>query len=145
MVSKIPGESNKEIWHRMGDLGKIDSLGRVWFYGRKSHRVITSDTTLFTIPCEAVLNRHPRVARSALVGVNSDRSGAKTPVIVIELKPGFRPTRRLLKELNELKNSSGLTKGLAEILFRNKFPVDPRHNAKIFREKLAIWAEKRVK
>jgi len=144
-ASKIPAEAKKEIWHRMGDLGKIDTHGRLWFYGRKSHRVKTIASTMFTIPCEAVFNRHPHVARSALVGINSDRSGAKKPVIVIELKPGFRPNRKLMKELNELKNSSKLTEGISEILFKNNFPVDPRHNAKIFREKLAFWAEKRIK
>ncbi|MFH0842209.1 MAG: fatty acid CoA ligase family protein [Bacteroidota bacterium] len=145
MVSKIPGENKKEIWHRMGDLGKIDSLGRVWFYGRKSHRVITSDTTLYTIPCEAVFNLHPYVSRSALVGVKHEKSGIRQPVIIIQLKPGFQTDRKLMQELIELKNSSGLTKGISEILFKKKFPVDPRHNAKIFREKLALWAEKRLK
>lgn len=144
-ASKIPDESSKEIWHRMGDLGKIDPHGRLWFYGRKSHRVITSYTTLFTIPCEAVFNRHPDVARSALVGVKPDKSGVKEPVIIIQLKPGFHPDKKIMQELMELKNSSGLIKGISKILFKNKFPVDPRHNAKIFREKLALWAEKRIK
>jgi hypothetical protein len=31
------------------------------------------------------------------------------------------------------------------VLYHPAFPVDIRHNAKIFREKLALWAEKRVK
>ena len=74
-LSKIHDLVTNEIWHRMGDLGKIDLNGRLWFYGRKSHRVITSEGTLFTIPCEAVFNRHPGVVRSALVGVTSNISG----------------------------------------------------------------------
>ena len=70
-LSKIPDRATNEIWHRMGDLGKIDKHGMLWFYGRKSHRVITSFGTMFTIPCEAVFNRHIRCAaflarRSAL-------------------------------------------------------------------------------
>ncbi|MBN1249707.1 MAG: AMP-binding protein, partial [Anaerolineae bacterium] len=31
----------KEIWHRMGDLGYFDAQGRLWFCGRKAHRVTT--------------------------------------------------------------------------------------------------------
>jgi acyl-CoA synthetase (AMP-forming)/AMP-acid ligase II len=27
------------FWHRMGDLGYLDTSGRLWFCGRKSHRV----------------------------------------------------------------------------------------------------------
>jgi hypothetical protein len=31
------------------------------------------------------------------------------------------------------------------VLFHPSFPVDIRHNAKIFREKLAVWAARRVR
>jgi len=31
------------------------------------------------------------------------------------------------------------------VLFHNAFPVDIRHNSKIFREKLALWAETKLK
>jgi olefin beta-lactone synthetase len=144
-LSKIPDESTNEMWHRMGDLGEIDGHGRLWFYGRKSHRVKASGSTLFTIPCEAVFNRHPHVVRSALVGIKPDKSGVKKPVICIQLKPGFHPTKKIIRELNELRDSSKITKGISDILFKKYFPVDPRHNAKIFREKLARWAAKRIK
>jgi hypothetical protein len=30
------------------------------------------------------------------------------------------------------------------VLFHPAFPVDIRHNAKIFREKLAVWASRKV-
>src|SRR6202030_3608242 len=69
------------IRHRMGDLGYLDEQGRVWFCGRKSHRVITTDGTLYTIPCEAVFNTHPAVYRSALVGVG--RNGTREPVLCV--------------------------------------------------------------
>ncbi len=144
-LSKIRNLQTQEIWHRMGDLGRIDVKGRLWFYGRKSHRVITESGTLFTIPCEAVYNCHPQVARSALVGITTYDPEIKRAVIIIELEQGFHPSKDLMKELHELGNSSNLTKGISDILFCKKFPVDPRHNAKIFREKLAIWAERRIK
>ena len=53
----------------MGDLGYLDAQGRLWFCGRRAHRVKTKAGTLFTIPCEAIINEHPDVARSALVGI----------------------------------------------------------------------------
>ena len=70
------------FWHRMGDLGWRDKKGRIWFCGRKSHRVVTAEETLFTIPCEAIFNAHPGVYRSALVGVGP--AGQQQPVICIE-------------------------------------------------------------
>ena len=54
--AKIDDPATGGFFHRMGDLGGRDSQGRIWFCGRKSHRVETGIETLFTIPCEAVFN-----------------------------------------------------------------------------------------
>ena len=130
------------VWHRMGDVGRLDDRGRVWFCGRKAHRVVTADGTLFTVPCEAIFNRHPQVFRSALVGVG-DRANRR-PVICVELEAGTAWTDRLREELLESAASSPLTRKIGTILHHPGFPVDIRHNAKIFREKLAVWAAGRL-
>jgi acyl-CoA synthetase (AMP-forming)/AMP-acid ligase II len=133
------------IIHRMGDVGWMDQKGRIWFCGRKSHRVITAGGTLFTIPCESLFNKNPRVFRSALVGVGP--SGRQEPVICIELhKTDDGKNRgRLEKELLEIAAGNELTNSIKTILFHKAFPVDIRHNSKIFREKLALWAKKKTK
>ena len=129
----------------MGDLAWMDEKGRLWFCGRKSHRVITATRTLFTIPCESLFNRHPRVFRSALVGIGLPPQ--QEPVICIELhKSDDSKNRALLeKELLEIAAANELTNGIKTILFHKAFPVDIRHNSKIFREKLARWTEKKLK
>jgi hypothetical protein len=53
--------------------------------------------------------------------------------------------RKLEKELLSMAAANKLTKRIQTVLFHKAFPVDIRHNSKIFREKLAIWAEKKVK
>ncbi|MDR0327584.1 MAG: AMP-binding protein, partial [Planctomycetaceae bacterium] len=58
-------DSEGQIWHRMGDVGYVDEQDRFWFCGRKAHRVVTVERTYFSIPCEAIFNRHPKVYRSA--------------------------------------------------------------------------------
>ncbi len=137
-------KDNKQIWHRMGDLGWRDSKGRIWFCGRKSHRVITEEMTLFTIPCEAIFNNHPRVFRSALVGVGPPKR--QTPVICIELEAGDDGGNKkgLRDALLETAKAHEHTKSIETILFHKAFPVDIRHNSKIFREKLAVWVEKKL-
>ncbi len=137
-LTKINDEDR--IWHRMGDLGWMDKKGRIWFCGRKSHRVITKNGTLFTIPCEAIFNNHPEVFRSALVGVGPRHE--QKPVVCIEIEAGNKRKnkKKLKKELFKLAKSSVLTKDIETILFHKAFPVDIRHNSKIFREKLARWA-----
>ncbi|MCJ7815088.1 MAG: fatty acid CoA ligase family protein, partial [Xanthomonadales bacterium] len=44
LMSKIAGE-NGETWHRMGDVGIMDGLGRLWYCGRVSQRVETGNET----------------------------------------------------------------------------------------------------
>ena len=138
-------KDRNSFWHRMGDVGWKDSKGRIWFCGRKSHRVVTENRTLFTIPCEAIFNNHPRVYRSALVGIRP-RSRQK-PVICIELKRDkIKNNKKTIKnELLALAQQHELTQDIESVLFHPSFPVDIRHNSKIFREKLAIWAEKKIK
>ncbi len=134
-----------EIRHRMGDLGWMDQKGRIWFCGRKSHRVITAEGTLFTIPCEAIFNNHPQVFRSALVGVGLRYR--QRPVMVIEPEKTNKQVdhRELQRELLEIGADCELTKNIKTVLFHASFPVDIRHNSKIFREKLSVWAEKKLK
>jgi acyl-CoA synthetase (AMP-forming)/AMP-acid ligase II len=138
-------EENGEIRHRMGDLGWMDDKGRIWFCGRKSHRVITAHGTLFTIPCEAIFNTHPAVFRSALVGIGPRNQ--QQPIICIEIAKAKTGTGKsaLKSELLDLAAANDLTRSIRTVLFHKAFPVDIRHNSKIFREKLAVWAEKKIK
>ena len=135
------------VRHRMGDVGYFDDDGRLWFCGRKAHRVRTAEGTLYTVPCEAIFNQHERVYRSALVGVGA--VGAQTPVIIIECEQGRGPRDAgdrgaLQAELQAMAKGHELTKTIETVLFHESFPVDIRHNAKIFREKLAVWAAKEL-
>ncbi|MEK7859408.1 MAG: fatty acid CoA ligase family protein [Elusimicrobiota bacterium] len=137
-LAKIEDEGGA-FWHRMGDLGFFDEQGRLWFCGRKSHRVQAAEGTMFTIPCEAVFNEHPKVRRTALVGIG--QPGAQTPVLCVELERGELPGEAIKDELLEVAASYKHTMAIKSVLFHPSFPVDIRHNAKIFREKLAVWAE----
>jgi acyl-CoA synthetase (AMP-forming)/AMP-acid ligase II len=136
------------IWHRMGDVGYLDENGYLWFCGRKAHRVESNGKKYFSVPCEAIYNRHPKLRRSALVGVK-DKDGSTQPLMIFEVNKGvFLDTASeknlLLKELKFLGSKSPLTKDIDLFLFHPEFPVDIRHNAKIFREKLAVWAQEQL-
>ena len=126
--------------HRMGDLGYFDDEGLLWFCGRKAHRVQTEENLLFSVKTEVVFNNHPAVYRTALVGVGEPE--AKEPILVVELeKENQSKAKQVEKELLELAASYPETQEIKRMLFHPSLPVDIRHNAKIFREKLALWAQ----
>jgi acyl-CoA synthetase (AMP-forming)/AMP-acid ligase II/pimeloyl-ACP methyl ester carboxylesterase len=134
------------FWHRMGDMGYLDADQGLYFCGRKAHRVTAAGGKVwYSIPTERIFNQHPKVRRSALVAL--ERSNQ--PAIVIEPKPEFWPSNEqaqaeFTKELCELARSTPLTQSLSQFFFHQSFPVDSRHNAKIFRDRLGAWASEQV-
>jgi acyl-CoA synthetase (AMP-forming)/AMP-acid ligase II len=134
------------VWHRMGDTGWFDEQGRLWYCGRVAHTVWTEHGPLFPEQVEGVFNNHNAVDRSALVGVGD--KGAQQPVVVIELHGGHIPERDLLSrienELLAMAQAHALTRQVKTVLFHKGFPVDVRHNAKIDRDVLRVWATKQL-
>ena len=135
------------IWHRVGDLGYRDDQGRIWFCGRKSHRVTIAAGMMCSVRCEGIFNEHGDVFRSALVGIGP--GGSQRPVIIIEPVSGKFPrgsqTAIFRNELLELGRANTLTHTISDVLFHQRLPVDIRHNAKINREQLATWAAERLR
>jgi long-subunit acyl-CoA synthetase (AMP-forming) len=136
---------DKSFWHRIGDLGYIDDQGRIWFCGRKTHRVETPLGLLCSVNCEAILNAHRGVRRSALVGLGE--KGKQSATIVIERSElGKKLDRNVLeKELLDMAKNNALTAQIKSVHFCDYFPVDVRHNIKIDRLKLASEVLRRGK
>ncbi|QDQ73951.1 AMP-binding protein [Pseudoluteimonas lycopersici] len=145
-IREVLPDGTQRIVHRMGDLGWFDAQGRLWFCGRKSQRVVIDEaTTLCTEQVEPVFNTHPEVARTALVGVGA--RGSQRPLLCVELKRGVDAKQwpRIVEELRHIADGFVHTAKVEGFLRYSKpFPVDIRHNAKIGREKLAIWAAKNL-
>jgi acyl-CoA synthetase (AMP-forming)/AMP-acid ligase II len=140
-ASKI--KDGNSTWHRMGDCGHLDDDGRLWFCGRKAHRVDKAGgVTLHSIPIEAVVEAKLGFGdRAALVGVGV--RGMQRAVVVVE----FRETRPRFVRADVLARIKAMP-GCADVddvlPWFGAFPVDRRHNAKIEREQLAEWAAKQL-
>jgi acyl-CoA synthetase (AMP-forming)/AMP-acid ligase II len=134
-------DDHGETVHRMGDLGYFDERERLWYCGRKSHRVETSHGTFFTEQIEGIFNAHPSVYRTALVGVDGE------PVLWIELESHARRSDKenIKHELIALAKNHPQASQIKTFLFTQKFPTDVRHNSKIIREKLTAKAAKVAK
>jgi acyl-CoA synthetase (AMP-forming)/AMP-acid ligase II len=136
-----------EFWHRMGDVGYLDDQQRLWFCGRQAHVVHTETGPMYSVCCEGVFDQHPQVYRSALVGIG--RSEHQIPVLVVEPEEGAYPgtasaEEQLRRELLQIAETRELTKLIQKVLFHRSFPVDTRHNVKIRREELAVWAASKI-
>lgn len=137
-------KDGSRTWHRMGDVGYLDEAGNLYFCGRKMHAVRTKERTLYSIPVERLFNAHPKVSRSALIDL-----GSGNPGIVIEPHATYWPETHeaelnFCSEIKEIAKKNELTNSIDRVFFHRSFPVDNRHNAKIYRDQLAEWAKQQV-
>jgi len=74
-------------WFRTGDMGRFDDDGHLYITGRIKEMLIIGGENVFPREIEEVLDAHPTVAASAVIGV-MDESRGETPVAFVELKEG---------------------------------------------------------
>ncbi|RZT62160.1 acyl-CoA synthetase (AMP-forming)/AMP-acid ligase II [Microcella alkaliphila] len=125
-------------WHRTGDVGHLDAQGRLWIDGRLPHVLTTADGPVAPVGPEQELERSGRVRRAAVVGVGPE--GLRQAVAVVETvpavsRPGLAPAD-LAAELRALSSLS-----LVAVLTVPELPTDIRHNSKIDRRRLSMWAD----
>ncbi|MFV2176075.1 fatty acid CoA ligase family protein [Actinomadura sp. LOL_016] len=133
------------VVHRMGDLGRIDERGRLWFAGRKSERIrVASGAELYTDHVEPAFTAMPGVRRTALVGVGPPPR--QRPVLVVEPEPGTGRAQRARLRTDALALAAERpgTAAIRDVLFHDRFPMDVRHQSKIRRDELAAWATRRL-
>ena len=135
--SKI--ERDGRIMHRMGDIGYLDDQARLWFCGRKAHRLETADGIVPAVPVEGIFNEHPAVFRTALVGLGT--RGSELPMLIVELVDGQTWSAELEAEVLALAEGTRWEDLVQRVTTHDGFPVDARHNSKIRREDLKAWAE----
>jgi acyl-CoA synthetase (AMP-forming)/AMP-acid ligase II len=135
-------DADGQTLHRMGDLGYFDTDGRLWFCGRKSQRVSSANKLFHTVPIEGIFDSVPGVFRSALVGIGP--VGFQLPVVCVEKEKGMFSDQELLSNLASRALLYPQTKDITKFLIHPSFPVDIRHNSKIKREELAVWAAGRL-
>lgn len=140
--NKVPDSQGD--WHRFGDVGYLDAQDKLWVCGRVSQRVKAATGNLFPLQVEPLFDAHPKVRRSGLVGVPTP--AGDLPVLCVEVEPdvGKNELAGLHQELLERAAASEMANKIHAILFNRRLPVDPRHNSKIERPKLATWAARQL-
>ncbi len=129
-------------WHRTGDVGRLDSDGRLWVEGRLAHVIRTAAGPVTPVGAEQRVEALPGVASAAVVGVGP--AGTQQLVAVLTR---VQPTRHagLLADPGlavQVRAAVRAATGLepAAVLVTDALPTDIRHNSKIDRVRVARWA-----
>lgn len=74
-------------WLHTGDMGRFDEDGYLYIVERKKDLIIRGGFNIYPRDVEEVLNRHPAVIESAVVGVPSQRMGEEVKAFVVTHAP----------------------------------------------------------
>eukprot|EP00752_Nemacystus_decipiens_P014543 g12952.t1 len=80
----VPGQGKTKCF-RTGDIGKLDDDGYLYITGRKKEMLIVGGENVFPREIEEVLNMHPSVTASAVVGKPDDMRG-EIPIAFVEIE-----------------------------------------------------------
>ena len=126
-------------WHRTGDVGHLDDRGRLWVQGRMPHIIVAADGPIAPVGPEQQVERVAAVRRAAVVGVGPH--GLRQAVAVLEtLPPVSRPGLADPEITRAVRESTGIP--LVAVLAVPHLPTDIRHNSKIDRSRLSVWADR---
>lgn len=109
-------------WVHTGDIGSLDEDGYLYFHGRVKEMIKSSGFSIFPEDVEALLNEHPAIWQSAVIGVPDEHKGEAVKAFIV-LRPGIkhRPTANELKAWARLKMA--VYKAPSYIEFIDKLPA----------------------
>ncbi len=86
------------VWLHTGDLGFMDEEGFVYFRQRIKRMIITSGYNVYPSQIENIIDAHPSVLMSCVIGVRDPYKMEKVKAFVV-LRPGIEPTPAVKKEI----------------------------------------------
>ena len=132
LATPVPG------WHATGDIGHLDDEGRLWVSGRLAHVITTPLGPRGPVGAEQAIEAIDGVAAAAVVGVGPP--GVQQLVALLQpTAPPRRPRFAPVTVVDAVRAT--VSDDVAAVFELPALPVDRRHNSKIDRTRLAVWAD----
>ncbi|MBR5034213.1 MAG: AMP-binding protein [Bacteroidales bacterium] len=88
------------VWLHTGDLGVMDSEGFIYFRQRIKRMIVTSGYNVYPSQIENILEGHPAVQRSCVIGVRDPYKMHRVKAFLV-LKPGYEDSEQLRESIME--------------------------------------------
>jgi len=112
----------RDGWVYTGDMGRLDEAGYLCFVGRFKEMIKVSGYSVFPEEVEKILNTHPAVAQSAVIGVPDPTRGEVVKAVIVP-----RPEARGKVSADEIvawaRENMSVYKAPREIEFRDALPA----------------------
>lgn len=84
---EVTAQTLLDGWIRSGDLGMVDSEGRLFIVGRKKDLIIRGGANVYPVEIEEVLYAHPSVAECAVIGLPDPIFGERVKAFIVKRDP----------------------------------------------------------
>jgi len=122
----------------VGDLATVDEAGRYMIVGRRRDMVISGGVNVYPAEVEALLDAHPSVAQSAVVGVPDDEWGERLRAFVVLRDRVVSEPRAVAQELRQwCRGRASGAKVPREWVFVEALPSNP--TGKVLKRELRDW------
>lgn len=117
------------VWHRSGDVVKVDELDFLWLVGRVHNTILRNGEYLFPVQPEIILKRLSFVQAAAYIGMQDAQLGEKAVAVIVSKQSHFAKAASWKLHIKEAFQSNHIP--LDEILLCDHIPMDPRHHSKV--------------
>jgi len=143
---RLPEETRlvlKDGWVYTGDIGRMDEKGYIYLIDRKSDLIISGGFNVYPKEVESVLDAHPKVRESAVLGVPDRKWGEAIKALVV-LKEGCAATEEEL--INFCRDRLADFKKPKSVEFVDRLPRSSfdKVDRKILREKYWKGLDRRI-
>ena len=112
-----------KLWLHTGDIGYLGEDGLIYFAQRLKRIIISSGYNIYPTHLESIINSHEAVLTSTVIGIDHHYKG-QVPKAFVVLKPGYKPGKRIEREIRELLERNVPIYALpAAYEFRDKLPT----------------------
>jgi len=123
-------DENGVVWHRTGDLGRIDQEGNLWLVGRVHNAINRDGTYLFPVRAEVTMAKLPFIRHCAFLGMPDSKLGESTwAVFNCKEEPNDEQRKNYSKEIDRILQKNKIIAD--KIIYHSEIPMDPRHHSKV--------------
>jgi acyl-CoA synthetase (AMP-forming)/AMP-acid ligase II len=118
-----------QVWHRTGDLGRLDQHGNLWLAGRVHNAILRGGSYCFPVQSEVLLKSFPFVRQGAYLGLPDTQLGERAAaVVVLDPTSGIKPDE-VLARIRTAFAAQG--RPLDSFYVVEQIPMDARHHSKV--------------
>ncbi len=117
------------VWHRTGDLGRIDKNSNLWLVGRVHNAIERKGKYYFPVRAEVIMKKLQFIQKCAYLGMKDEVLGEKTIAAYTVHENSQGNARDWEQEIQRILAKNDVV--VDEIIQVDDIPMDPRHHSKV--------------